>query len=142
MSLDDFRRNLEVVGVLSVRGNAVHQLILVGEFLVAELLLQVVHSNFVMDVQTKKDAAAFIEFYNSEDFTLRALVPDYGHAPRYLLSERKAVLQNSRLLKAAPLYKRFYEVMQTGVTLSALGLNEKTRKVGDKIDKAGFNPRP
>ena len=43
VALDNVGRNVEVVWVLGVHGNTVHQLIFVGELLVAELLLQVVH---------------------------------------------------------------------------------------------------
>lgn len=43
VALDNVGRNVEVVWVLVVHGNTVHQLIFVGELLVAELLLQVVH---------------------------------------------------------------------------------------------------
>ena len=47
MPLDDWWWDMEVLWVLGVHGNTVHQLVLVGELLVVELLLQVVHSIFV-----------------------------------------------------------------------------------------------
>jgi hypothetical protein len=49
--LDNVGRNVEVVWVLGVHGNTVHQLIFVGELLVAELLLQVVHLIFIENSQ-------------------------------------------------------------------------------------------
>lgn len=51
MPLDDFGWDMEVVRILGVHGNTVHQLIFVGELLVVELLLQVVHSIFVKNGQ-------------------------------------------------------------------------------------------
>ena len=51
MPLDDWWWDMEVLWVLGVHGNTVHQLVLVGELLVVELLLQVVHSIFVKNGQ-------------------------------------------------------------------------------------------
>ena len=52
MPLDDLWRNLEVLWVLGVHGNAVHQLVFIGKLLVVELLLQVVqeiHARMIFD---------------------------------------------------------------------------------------------
>ncbi len=47
--LDDVWWNVEVLRVLGVHGNTVHQLVLIGELLVVELLLQVDHSMPIAD---------------------------------------------------------------------------------------------
>ena len=41
MPLDDLWRNLEVFRIFGVHGNAVHQLVLVGELLLVKVLLQI-----------------------------------------------------------------------------------------------------
>jgi thiamine pyridinylase len=70
----------------------------------------------------------------------QALLPPYGHAPRYLLPARTAVYQDASLLKAAPLYQRFEEVMKSGVAITGPQLNERLRDVGKKIETGGFDP--
>jgi len=92
------------------------------------------------DEQKMKDALVFIDFFNSSHFTLSALIPEYGHAPRYLLPARKCIYSNETLLKAAPLYSRFGEIMQNGITVSQKGINTKLRDVGRKIEARGFGP--
>lgn len=93
-----------------------------------------------MAEQTRKDAISFIEFFNSEEFMTTALVPQYGHAPRYLLPARISLYSNASLVKAAPLYPKFLEIMKSGVTATGLGLNEKLRAVGKAIEDRGFTP--
>lgn len=51
MPLNDFGWDVEVLLVLCVHSNAIHQLVLVGKLLVVKVLLQVVHSIFVKDGQ-------------------------------------------------------------------------------------------
>lgn len=93
-----------------------------------------------MDEQRQRDALAFIDFFNSESFTKAALVPSYGHAPRYLLPARESIYSDAALVKAAPLYPRFFEIMKSGMTVSAPGLNDKLRGVGKAIEERGFSP--
>jgi thiamine pyridinylase len=95
-----------------------------------------------MDDQKKKDALAFIDFFNSEAFMLASLLPEYGHAPRYLLPARSATFSNKKLTTAAPLYPRFYEIMKDGVTMTAPDLNGKLRSVGKVIEERGFPGSP
>ncbi len=77
--------------------------------------------------QTRKDAISFIEFFNDPALTAELLVPDHGHAPRYLLPAKLSVYDNERVLQAAPLYARFRSIMTNGVSLSGPDLNEKLR---------------
>lgn len=91
--------------------------------------------------QVRKDAQEFIQFFNTADRTVAFLVPEYGHAPRYLLPAHRAVYRNPKLLKAAPLYSRFHEIMQTGVAVTAPNLNGRLRSIGKTIESQGFSAK-
>jgi thiamine pyridinylase len=93
-----------------------------------------------VDDAQRRDCVAFIKFVDSHGLTTQALLPPYGHAPRYLLPARTAVYQDASLLKAAPLYQRFEEVMKSGVAITGPQLNERLRDVGKKIETGGFDP--
>ncbi len=94
-----------------------------------------------LDDRGKADAFDFVRFYSTCDRTANFLIPEYPHAPRYLLPARRAIYTNARLLKAAPLYARFHEIMQSGVSITAPGLNAHLRKIGKKIESDGFVAR-
>src|SRR4051794_34672087 len=67
------------------------------------------------DEQKKKDAGELIEFFNDEQFTKRLLVPEYGQAPRYLLPARAGLYADPDILKAAPLYATFKNIMDNSL---------------------------
>jgi thiamine pyridinylase len=89
--------------------------------------------------QVRKDAHDFIRFFNSSDRTTTFLIPEYGHAPRYLLPAHRAIYGNAKLLKAAPLYSRFHEIMGTGIAVTAPDLNGRLRKIGKTLESQGFS---
>lgn len=91
--------------------------------------------------QVKKDAYDFILFFSSSDRTVTFLIPEYGHAPRYLLPAHRAVYANPKLLKTAPLYQTFYNIMQSGIAISAPELNGRLRKIGKKLETQGFSAK-
>jgi len=91
--------------------------------------------------QVRKDACEFIRFFNSSDRTASFLIPEYGHAPRYLLPAHRSIYANPRLLKAAPLYRTFCDIMQSGIAISAPELNGRLRKIGKKLETEGFSAK-
>lgn len=90
------------------------------------------------DGTTRQDAMNLIHFFNSVDFTRDLLVPEYGHAPRYLLPARVSLYTDPKITNAAPLYPHFFTIMKDAVSLTSPNLNEKLRDIGKQIDKAGF----
>lgn len=89
--------------------------------------------------QVRKDAYEFIRFFTVPSRTTSFLIPEYGHAPRYLLPAHKAIYSDAKLLRAAPLYGRFHEIMQSGVAVTAPDLNGRLRKIGKKLEAQGFS---
>jgi thiamine pyridinylase len=95
-----------------------------------------------LEGQSREDALALIDYYNSEMFTLSVLLPQVGEAPRYLMPARASIFTNSVLLRAAPLYQTFLKVMSNATALTGPGLNDRLRAIGKKIENDGFSPRP
>jgi len=84
--------------------------------------------------QKRKDAFDFISDFTSEDFNRSLLVPSYGEAPRYLLPARIALYNDPAIIKAAPLYPHFKDIMLGAVTVTDAGLNSRLRQIGEKIN--------
>ncbi|MBF0407460.1 MAG: hypothetical protein HQM10_08900 [Candidatus Riflebacteria bacterium] len=82
-----------------------------------------------VDSAKRRDALELISFFNSEKFTAKLLIPEFGNAPRYLLPARNSLYTNPDLLRAAPLYSKFHEIMKHSITLSASKLCEKIRTI-------------
>lgn len=83
-----------------------------------------------LDAQTRDDAFRFVRFMASDSLMLALLIPSPRHAPLYLLPARAHVYSNSELLKAAPLYGRFFELLAGAVTVREEKLNDRLRSVG------------
>ena len=83
--------------------------------------------------QCAKDAAAFIQFMNSDDIFLLALLPA-GRPPAYLLPAKTSLYSNANLLAKAHLYPKLKAIIENAAVPSALGLNEELRNVGRRID--------
>lgn len=94
-----------------------------------------------LDQQKRQDALELIRFFNSEKFTAEILVPELGNAPRYLLPARNSLYTNPALLQAAPLYKKFHQIMEQSVSLTGRNLNNELRNIGKDLKKSGFTPR-
>ena len=91
-----------------------------------------------MDDRRKRDAEAFVAFVASEEFNTAALLPEWGTAPRYLLPARATLYTSPKLLRAAPLYSKFRQIMESAVTVTGPKLNENLREIGKKIDQQVF----
>jgi len=91
--------------------------------------------------QARHDAIEFIRFATGPELSSQFLIPDYGHAPRYLLPARESAYCDARVLKAAPLYRRFHTIMREGTSITGPALNDRLRAVGKQIEEAGFSPR-
>lgn len=91
-----------------------------------------------LNEQTKKDAISFVQFYTSKEFNLAALRPELGEAPRHLLPARGSIYSDATLTAAAPLYSTFLEVMKRSKTGTDRNLNDRLRKIGKAVEKAGF----
>jgi thiamine pyridinylase len=83
--------------------------------------------------QCRRDAIAFVQFLNSEEILLSALLPD-GIPPRYLLPARASVYTKAELAKAAPLYPALRTIIEKAVAPTGPNLNEKLREVGREVD--------
>ena len=92
--------------------------------------------------KTRRDAMDFVSEYTGETFNREMLIPSDGHAPRYLLPARLALYTNATILKAAPLYSQFKEIMQDAVTVTASHLNDRLQVIGKtlngKVDKLPY----
>ncbi len=84
----------------------------------------------------ESDARAFLSFYTSDATTLSLLLPPWPSPPRYLLPARKSLYSNAELLKAAPLYPRFLELVSQMEIVTGLGLNRSLRAVGKALEAA------
>ena len=91
------------------------------------------------NIQTQ-DATSLIQFYTSLKTTKDLLIPEWGKAPRYLLPARTALYSNCDVLDAAPLYKRFHEIVQKATAITGPALNQNLRLIGKKIQHDGFRP--
>jgi len=83
--------------------------------------------------QCAKDAIAFIQFMNSDDVFLLALLPANG-PPAYLLPAKASLYSNSSLLAKAHLYPQLKIIIETAAVPSALSLNEELRNAGRRLD--------
>jgi thiamine pyridinylase len=83
--------------------------------------------------QCAKDAVAFIQFVNSDDVFLLALLPA-GEPPAYLLPAKVSLYSNSNLLSKAHLYPKLKAIIETAAVPSALSLNEELRNAGRRLD--------
>ncbi len=82
-----------------------------------------------LDVKMKNLATKFIEFMVSEEAYTVILEPEWGEAPRYLIPARTGItIQN------APLYDSFYEAHSGRATGTLVGLNNKLRAMGKKLN--------
>jgi len=90
--------------------------------------------------EARRDAENLIKFFNDEEFTKCLLIPARGQAPRYLLPARSSLYGAPDLLAVAPLYTSFFEIMTNSISVTAPGLNEKLRSIGEFIDSKGFSP--
>jgi len=83
--------------------------------------------------QCAKDAVAFIQFMNSDDVFLLALLPA-GGPPAYLLPAKAGLYSNPNLLAKAHLYPKLKAIIETAAVPSALSLNEELRDAGRRLD--------
>jgi ABC-type glycerol-3-phosphate transport system substrate-binding protein len=83
--------------------------------------------------QCAKDAVAFIQFMNSDDVFLLALLPA-GGPPAYLLPAKASLYSNPNLLAKAHLYPKLRAIIETAAVPSALSLNEELRNAGRRLD--------
>jgi len=83
--------------------------------------------------QCAKDAVAFIQFMNSDDVYLLALLPA-GGPPAYLLPAKASLYSNSALLAKAHLYPKLKAIIETAAVPSSLSLNEELRNAGRQLD--------
>ncbi len=91
------------------------------------------------DIQIQ-DATSLIKFYTSFKTNKDLLIPEWGKAPRYLLPARKDLYSNPEILDEAPLYERFYEIVQKATAITGPALNQNLRQIGKKIQHDGFRP--
>ncbi len=85
--------------------------------------------------QKLKDASIFIEFMVSDNTYKTALIPNWGEAPRYLLPAKLSLFRNNEILKKAPLYSTFYDIIQKSVSNTDSQLSPKLREIGRKLDE-------
>jgi hypothetical protein len=83
--------------------------------------------------QCAKDAVAFIQFVDSDDIFLLALLPA-GGPPAYLLPAKASLYSNSNLLAKAHLYPKLKTIIEGAAVPSALSLNEELRNAGRQLD--------
>lgn len=76
-------------------------------------------------------AIKFINFMTLDKTYKTVLEPEFGEAPRYLLPAKNGIEINN-----APLYSSFLNAHSGRDTGSQLGLNEKLRDIGKKLDCA------
>jgi thiamine pyridinylase len=93
--------------------------------------------SFTLDTKCKgqcaKDATTFIQFVNSDDVFLLALLPANG-PPAYLLPAKASLYSNSNLLAKAHLYSKLKAIIEEAAVPSALSLNEQLRNAGRQLD--------
>ncbi len=82
-----------------------------------------------LDAKKKNLAAKFIEFMVSEEAYKVILEPEWGEAPRYLIPAQTGIN-----IKNAPLYGSFYEAHSGRATGTLVGLNNKLRAMGKKLN--------
>ena len=82
-----------------------------------------------------RDATGFLMFIMSNDMYLKALMPDWGDAPRYLLPVYRSMYANPALLNSAPYYKKLLPLVERITTISGDGISPALRQVGKKLDK-------
>ena len=82
-----------------------------------------------------RDATGFLMYMMSNDVYLKALIPDWGDAPRYLLPIYRSMYANPILLKNAPYYQKLLPLVERIITVSADGISPALRQVGKKLDK-------
>jgi hypothetical protein len=75
----------------------------------------------------------FIQFVNSDDIFLLALLPASGR-PAYLLPAKASLYSNSNLLAKAHLYPKLKAIIEEAAVPSALSLNEELRNAGRRLD--------
>jgi thiamine pyridinylase len=95
---------------------------------------------FAIDARTKgqtlTDAQDFIGYAISRPAYRALLIPLPGAAPRYLLPAYQAVFNDPDILRAAPLYPRFHEIIDQGVVVTVSHLNATLHDVAEQLDAA------
>ncbi len=84
------------------------------------------------DAQCRRDATLFIQFYNSEETLLKALMTT---PPRYLLPARTSLYDNAALMAAAPLYRKLKTFIEVAEAPTGKQLNDLLRRNGKTLDK-------
>ncbi|GLQ33353.1 extracellular solute-binding protein [Litoribrevibacter albus] len=74
-------------------------------------------------------AMKFIEFMASDEAYQAVLAPDWGEAPKYLISATTTLD-----IKGAPLYPALYSAHSGRGTGIHIGLNDKLRAIGNQLD--------
>ncbi len=82
-----------------------------------------------LDDKKKKLATSFIEFMVSEEAYQAILEPEWGEAPKYLIPAKTDIE-----IENAPLYDSFYKAHSGRKTGTLVGLNNKLREIGKKLD--------
>lgn len=80
------------------------------------------------------DAEKFIQFMVRKDTYKMLLIPGYGEAPRYLLPAREDVYGDPDIQRSAPLYSAFRQHFDSADPITDIGLNQRLREIGAKID--------
>ena len=84
-----------------------------------------------LDSNKKQLATQFIEFMVSDAAYKAVLEPEWGEAPKYLIPAKTGVT-----IENAPLYTSFYRSHTGRKTGTSIGLNDKLREIGKKLDCA------
>jgi thiamine pyridinylase len=81
------------------------------------------------------DANNFIIFLLTDMMYRKALIPDWGDAPRYLLPAFRHLYTDAEILKTAPYYTKLLPLVEKVTTFSSDGISPALRQIGKKLDK-------
>jgi thiamine pyridinylase len=82
----------------------------------------------------RRDAVLLLQFLNSDETFLKAVMPRWMQPSRYLLPARARIYGNAELLNAAPLYPKLKAIIEKAVTPTGPQLNDKLRAFGKTLD--------
>jgi thiamine pyridinylase len=82
------------------------------------------------------DATNLIKMITDHAMYRTLLIPVPGNVPRYLLPARADIYRDKRIVGAAPLYNQFYRYIKNATPITAPGLNDNLRSIGDSLDRS------